>query len=129
MGIVNGTTNFILSKMTSEGSDYADALKRGPGARLRRGGPDGRRRGASTPPRRCRSSRRWPSAPNSCGEEISREGITGVRSIDVEFARRAGYVIKLLGVAERVGERRHLASRAPDDGPRRPSARRRCTAP
>jgi len=27
MGIVNGTTNFILSKMTSEGSDYAAALK------------------------------------------------------------------------------------------------------
>jgi homoserine dehydrogenase len=38
------------------------------------------------------------------GEEILREGITGVRSIDVEFAARAGYVIKLLGVAERVGE-------------------------
>jgi homoserine dehydrogenase len=39
-----------------------------------------------------------------CGEEISREGITGVRSIDVDFAGRAGYVIKLVGVAERVGE-------------------------
>ncbi|HVA70871.1 MAG TPA: homoserine dehydrogenase, partial [Acidimicrobiales bacterium] len=38
-----------------------------------------------------------------CGEEIAREGITGIRRVDVEFARRSGYVIKLLGVAERVG--------------------------
>jgi homoserine dehydrogenase len=38
------------------------------------------------------------------GEEIAREGITGIRVVDVEFAKRTGYVIKLLGVAERVGE-------------------------
>ena len=38
------------------------------------------------------------------GEEIAREGITGIRSVDVEFAKRSGYVIKLLGVAERVGD-------------------------
>ena len=38
------------------------------------------------------------------GENIAREGITGVRAIDVDFARRSGYVIKLVGVAERVGE-------------------------
>ena len=38
------------------------------------------------------------------GEEISREGIAGIRAIDVDFARRSGYVIKLLGVGERVGE-------------------------
>jgi homoserine dehydrogenase len=38
------------------------------------------------------------------GEAIARQGIVGIRSVDVEFARRSGYVIKLLGVAERVGE-------------------------
>ena len=37
-------------------------------------------------------------------ETIDRQGISGVRALDVEFARRNGYVIKLLGVAERVGE-------------------------
>ena len=37
------------------------------------------------------------------GEEIAREGITGIRGVDVEFARRLGYVIKLIGVAERIG--------------------------
>ena len=38
------------------------------------------------------------------GEAISREGISKVRAVDVDFARRAGYVIKLIGVVERVGE-------------------------
>ena len=42
-GIVNGTTNFILSEMASTGASYADALARGPGARLRRGRPERRR--------------------------------------------------------------------------------------
>jgi homoserine dehydrogenase len=35
---------------------------------------------------------------------VSCEGITGVRSLDVAFAERAGYVIKLLAIVERVGD-------------------------
>ena len=65
MGIVNGTTNFILSKMTSEGSDYGDGVEGGAGLGLRRvpiRAPTSR---ATTPRRRCRSSRHSPSAPNS----------------------------------------------------------------
>src|SRR5487761_2464631 len=45
MGIVNGTTNFILSKMTSEGRDYAEAPREAPAPRLRGGRPHRRRRG------------------------------------------------------------------------------------
>ncbi len=45
LGIVNGTTNFVLTAMARDGQTYADALREGPGARLRRGRPDrGRRR-------------------------------------------------------------------------------------
>ena len=43
-GILNGTTNFILSKMHDEGAPYADVLDRGPAAGLRRGRSDARRR-------------------------------------------------------------------------------------
>ena len=43
-GIVNGTTNFILSEMATTGASYADALRSRPGARLR-GGGSLRRRG------------------------------------------------------------------------------------
>ena len=54
-GILNGTTNFILTRMEG-GMDYAAALDRGPGARLRRG----RAR------RRCpRAGTRWPRSPSS----------------------------------------------------------------
>ena len=42
-GIVNGTTNYILSEMARSGIGYEQALRPGPGARLRRGGPDRRR--------------------------------------------------------------------------------------
>ena len=45
MGIVNGTTNFILTKMGEQGADYADGAGRGPGAGSGRAGPDRRRRG------------------------------------------------------------------------------------
>jgi homoserine dehydrogenase len=44
-GIVNGTSNFILTKMTDEGRDFADALREAQAAGLRGGGPDARRRG------------------------------------------------------------------------------------
>ena len=44
-GIVNGTTNYILSAMTDEGRDYDDGPRRRPGRGLRRGRPDRRRRG------------------------------------------------------------------------------------
>ncbi len=45
IGIVNGTTNYILDKMESQGAGFGDVLGRGAGARLRRGRPDRRRGG------------------------------------------------------------------------------------
>ena len=50
LGIINGTTNFILTRMTDAvvaggEADYADRAQRGPATRLRRARPDGRRRG------------------------------------------------------------------------------------
>ena len=44
-GIVNGTTNHILTAMAHEGRPYDDVLRGRPGARLRRGRPERRRRG------------------------------------------------------------------------------------
>ncbi len=44
LGIVNGTTNFILDRMDSDGADFEPALARR-STRLRRGRPDGRRAG------------------------------------------------------------------------------------
>jgi homoserine dehydrogenase len=103
MGIVNGTTNFILSKMTSEGSDYAVALAEAQALGYAETDPTADVEAYDAAAKvQILSSLAF--GTELVGEEISREGITRVRSIDVEFARRAGYVIKLLGVAERVGE-------------------------
>ena len=103
MGIVNGTTNFILSKMTSEGSDYAVALAEAQALGYAEADPTADVEAYDAAAKvQILSSLAF--GTELVGEEISREGISRVRSIDVEFARRAGYVIKLLGVAERVGE-------------------------
>ena len=103
MGIVNGTTNFILSKMTSEGSDYEDALAEAQSLGYAEADPSADVEGFDAAAKvQILSSLAFGTELK--GEEISRQGISDVRSIDVEFARRSGYVIKLIGVAERVGD-------------------------
>ena len=104
MGIVNGTTNFILSKMTSEGSDYADVLAEAQVLGYAEADPTADVEAFDAAAKVLILSS-LSFGTEMRGEEIARQGITGIRSIDVEFARRAGYVIKLLGIAERVGER------------------------
>ncbi len=103
MGIVNGTTNFILSQMTAHGSDYRSALAEAQAHGYAEADPTADVEGYDA------AAKVLILASLAFGtelrdEQITREGITGVRAIDVEFARRTGYVIKLLGVAERVGE-------------------------
>jgi homoserine dehydrogenase len=103
MGIVNGTTNFILTKMTNEGSDYASALAEAQSLGFAEADPSADVEGFDAAAKvQILSSLAF--GTGLTGEVIAREGITGVRAVDVEFARRSGYVIKLLGVAERVGE-------------------------
>ncbi|MBU6514830.1 MAG: homoserine dehydrogenase [Acidobacteriota bacterium] len=103
LGIVNGTTNFILSQMTSEGRDYAEALKEAQDLGYAEADPTADVEAFDAAAKvQILSSLAIGTALR--GEPISREGISAVRSVDVEFARRAGYVIKLIGVVERVGE-------------------------
>ncbi len=103
MGIVNGTTNYILTKMTSEGSDYEAALVEAQALGYAEADPSADVEGFDAAAK-VQILSTLAFGTRLSGEEIDREGITGVRSVDVEFARRSGYVIKLLGVAERVGE-------------------------
>ena len=103
MGIVNGTTNFILTKMTNEGSDYASALAEAQALGFAEVDPSADVEGYDAAAKvQILSSLAF--GTGLTGEVIDREGISGVRAVDVEYARRSGYVIKLLGVAERVGE-------------------------
>jgi len=103
MGIVNGTTNFILTKMTDEGSDYAGALAEAQALGFAEADPSADVEGYDAAAK-VQILSTLAFGTRLSGDEIAREGITGVRDVDVEFARRSGYVIKLLGVAERVGD-------------------------
>lgn len=103
MGIVNGTTNFILSKMTSEGSDYGEVLKEAQALGYAEADPSADVEGYDAAAKVLILAS-LAFGTELAGGDVAREGITGVRAVDVEFARRNGFVIKLLGVAERVGE-------------------------
>lgn len=103
MGIVNGTTNYILTKMTTEGSDYHDALREAQALGYAEADPTADVE-AYDAAAKVQILSTLAFGTRLGGEEIAREGITGVRSVDVDVATRMGYVIKLIGVAERIGE-------------------------
>ncbi len=103
IGIVNGTTNFILSQMTDGGLDYDAALAAAQERGFAEADPRADVEGFDA------AAKVLILASLAFGTElrdetISREGISAVRAFDVAFARKSGYVIKLLAVAERHGE-------------------------
>jgi homoserine dehydrogenase len=101
MGIVNGTTNFILSRMSDAGLTYADALaeaqrlgyaERDPSADV--DGHDAAAKAAILASIAFRCDLR--------AADVPRQGISGVSPVDIAFAAQLGYVVKLLAVAERI---------------------------
>ncbi|PKM86196.1 MAG: homoserine dehydrogenase [Firmicutes bacterium HGW-Firmicutes-12] len=98
MGIINGTTNYILSKMSQEGMDYDEALQRAkelgyaeadPTADV--GGFDAARKIAILASLAFHTRVRL--------QDIYVEGITNLTLEDINNAKELGYVIKLLGIA------------------------------
>ncbi len=108
MGIVNGTTNFILSKMASEHLTYGEVLKEAQSLGIAEADPTADVEGFDAAAKVTILSSLAFGTPLR-GETIFREGITSVTANDVAYAQRHGHVIKLLGIAERVGE--HAISR------------------
>ena len=103
MGIVNGTTNFILTKMGEQGADYLSVLAEAQALGLAERDPTADVEGFDA------AAKAAILAGVAFGYDVSddavvREGITAISSDDVDFARRAGYVIKLLAIVERSGD-------------------------
>lgn len=100
-GIVNGTCNYILSRMKQEGADFGDVLV------------DAQKQGyAETPPDLDIDGK---DAQHKIGilaslahgfwvdhHTIHTEGIRDVTKIDMQFAEKLGYTIKLLGIAKQI---------------------------
>jgi homoserine dehydrogenase len=101
MGIVNGTTNYILTRMAEEGMGYDDALAEAQRLGLAERDPTADVEGEDAAAKAAILAG-LAFGSHVLGTDVYREGITGVRAVDVAFAGRLGYVVKLLAVAELV---------------------------
>ncbi len=108
LGIVNGTTNYILTEMSEKGLSYAAALgaaqslgyaERDPAADV--GGHDAAAKAAILAG--------LAFSADVVASDVYREGIEAIETADIEFAHRLGYEVKLLAVAEQLD--------GADDGP------------
>jgi homoserine dehydrogenase len=102
-GIVNGTTNFILSAMADEGATYADALRRAQELGYAEADPTLDVSGMDAAQKLCLLASLAFSA-RVAPESILVEGITSLTPTDISYGREAGYVLKLLAQARRSSE-------------------------
>lgn len=98
MGIVNGTTNFILTKMSKEGMEFADALKLAQDLGYAESDPTADVEGLDAA-RKVAILASVAFNSRVTFEDVYTEGITKITSTDIQFAREMGWDIKLLGVA------------------------------
>jgi len=99
MGIVNGTTNFILTKMTDEGADYSVALSEAQRLGFAERDPTADVEGFDAAAKAAIIASIAFGSRVVAGD-VYHEGISGVTAADIAIARRLGYVVKLLAIAE-----------------------------
>ena len=99
-GIVNGTTNFILSEMASTGAPYADVLRRAQDLGYAEADPTDDVEGADAAAKMAILARLAFGAPVAL-DDVAYQGITQIQPDDISYAKELGLSLKLLGVAER----------------------------
>ena len=99
LGIVNGTTNFVLTRMTEDGASFEDALAVAVDRGYAEADPSADVDGYDAAAK-CAILASIAFDTRVVAGEVFREGIARVTQEDIEFARRLGYVVKLLAVAE-----------------------------
>ncbi|CAM4130212.1 homoserine dehydrogenase [Paenibacillus alkaliterrae] len=100
MGIVNGTTNYILTKMSQEGASYFDVLKEAQDLGYAESDPTSDVEGLDAA-RKMTILATIGFRANVALEDVSVQGISSVSKEDILYAKRLGYEVKLLGIAER----------------------------
>ncbi len=103
LGIVNGTTNYVLDEMTTRALDYDVAVKQAQDLGYAEADPTADVEGfdAAAKAAILASLAFHQRVPL---EEVYREGISAITAADVAAATDSGHVIKLLAIAERVGD-------------------------
>ncbi len=99
LGIVNGTTNFILTKMDEEGSDYSEVLKEAQALGYAEADPTADVEGHDAAAKAAiLASLAFHTRVTI--DDVYCEGISGVTAADIKAAKDMGFVVKLLAVAE-----------------------------
>lgn len=104
LGILNGTCNYILTKMTKEGLDFSDVLSSAQELGYAEADPTFDIEGIDT-------AHKLALLLSLCFgtkvrfDQIYTEGITAISAIDINFAQQFGYRIKLLAIGKRDGDR------------------------
>ena len=99
-GIVNGTTNFILTEMAASGAPYEDVLARAQGLGYAEADPTADVSGADAAAKMAILARLAFHTPVTL-DQVLFEGIEKVELDDLAYAKELGLSLKLLGVAER----------------------------
>ncbi|HDX9704890.1 homoserine dehydrogenase [Bacillus thuringiensis] len=104
MGIVNGTTNFILTKMSDEGRAYNDVLKEAQQLGFAEADPTSDVEGLDAARKMTILATLGFSTNVELGD-VKVKGITSITEEDIEYSKSLGYTIKLIGLAKRDGEK------------------------
>jgi homoserine dehydrogenase len=102
-GIVNGTTNFILTEMATGGAPYEEVLARAQELGYAEADPTADVSGADAAAKMAILARLAFHTPVTL-DEVLYEGIEQVQLDDLEYAKELGLSLKLLGVAERIDD-------------------------
>ena len=98
-GIVNGTTNFILTEMTRTGAGFDEVLARAQELGYAEADPSDDVGGADAAAKMAILARLAFGTPVSL-DDVAYEGITDIQPDDIAYAKELGLSLKLLGVAE-----------------------------
>ena len=100
LGIVNGTTNFILDAMTDQGMSYQEALKKAQDLGFAEADPSADVDGLDAAAK-CAILASLAFHTRVSIDDVQVEGITGITESDIEQAAESGQTIKLLAIADR----------------------------
>ncbi|MEW9109358.1 MAG: homoserine dehydrogenase [Cytobacillus gottheilii] len=104
MGIVNGTTNFILTKMSQQGLAYEDVLKEAQELGYAESDPTADVEGLDAA-RKMAILSTLGFSMNIDLDDVKVKGISSITEEDLAYGKQFGYCMKLIGIAERDGEK------------------------
>lgn len=104
LGIVNGTTNFILTQMTQHGLSYEEALKLAQEKGFAEADPTNDVKGKDAAYKMIILTQ-FAFGKDITVDDVKLEGIDGVQLADINEAAQLGYTIKLLGIAKIIGDK------------------------